>query len=217
MVEISTGGKSSEQLQMFAFLVFKSLADAEKAVLILYDLEVEGKNFLVEFSKGRKMSKYRENTIRTVHIGNIAWSVTEEDIRRKFRLFGELSSVRLISDRETGKSKGYAFLDFSNGADAEHAVTVFSGTTWMDRNWKVQLEQKERRRNEIERTDRQLERKPLGPEQKVWEQGVQHTYMSRDHDLERYPISRRSTSRGYIRERRRSSSPRRQPILERRE
>jgi len=156
MVEIKTKGSSSSEkgLQMFAFLVFKTFEEAVKAGNILYELELEGQRLLVEFSKGRKMSKYKTNDIRTIHVGNIAYSVSKKELEEKFRLFGEVKSVRLMTDRETGKSKGYAFLDFVRAADADHACTVLNGSIWDDRPWKVQLEIKEKSDREPERDRR---------------------------------------------------------------
>lgn len=156
MVEIKTKSSSSTEkgLQMFAFLVFKTFEEAVKAGNILYELELEGQRLLVEFSKGRKMSKYKMNETRTIHVGNIAYSVDKKNLEEKFRLFGEVTSVRLMTDRETGKSKGYAFLDFARAADADHACTVLNGTIWDDRTWKVQLEVKGRNDREPDRDRR---------------------------------------------------------------
>jgi len=168
MVEIKTRGSSSTEkgLQMFAFLVFKTFEEAMKAGNILYELEVEGQRLLVEFSKGRKMSKYKSNDIRTIHIGNLAYSVTKKELSEKFRLFGEVTAVRLMSDRETGKSKGYAFLDFARAADADHACTVLNGTVWDDRAWKVQLEVKERKERDRDR-DRRTRRDDRRPRRSI--------------------------------------------------
>jgi len=152
---IKTGEPGNNaDLKICGFLVFKSLAEAEEAGNILYDLELEGEKLIVEFSKGRKMHEYRANACRIVHIGKIPHSVTEEDIRCKFRLYGELTQVRLITDRKTGLSKGYGFLDFKNPADAQHAISVLSGTKWDGKEFAVEFEKNEKRRCEGERTRR---------------------------------------------------------------
>jgi len=149
---IKTGDSGvNPDLKMCAFLVFRSLAEAEKAGNLLFDLELGDEKFIVEFSKGRKMHEYRENACRILHIGNIPLTATEEEITRKFRLYGELSQVRLISDRSTGLSKGYAFIDFKKPADAQHAVAVLTGTKWDGQEFIVQFEKNEKRRTENEK------------------------------------------------------------------
>jgi len=149
---IKTGDSGcNPDLKMCAFLVFQSLAEAEQAGNILFDLELGDERFIVEFSKGRKINEYRKNACRILHIGNIPLTATEEEITRKFRLYGELSQVRLISDRSTGLSKGYAFIDFKKAADAQHAVAVLAGTKWDGQDFIVQFEKNEKRRVENEK------------------------------------------------------------------
>lgn len=149
---IKTGDSDTNpDIKMCAFLVFRSLAEAEEAGNILSDVELGDEKFIVEFSKGRKMGQYRENQCRIIHIGNIPLTATEEEITRKFRLYGELTNVRLISDRSTGLSKGYAFLDFRKPADAQHAVTVLTGTKWDGQEFIVHFEKNAKRRTENER------------------------------------------------------------------
>jgi RNA recognition motif-containing protein len=72
-----------------------------------------------------------------IYVGNLAYSVTEDELRSAFGEFGEVSSVNLIIDRGTGQSKGFGFVEMSDGAAAEAAIKALNGTPLNGRNIKV--------------------------------------------------------------------------------
>jgi RNA recognition motif-containing protein len=49
-----------------------------------------------------------------IYVGNLSFEVTEEDLRQAFESFGQLSSVKVITDRDTGRSKGFGFIEMSD-------------------------------------------------------------------------------------------------------
>ena len=57
-----------------------------------------------------------------IYVGNLAYSATEEDVRHAFEQFGMVSSVNIIMDRETGRSRGFAFVEMPNGDEARQAI-----------------------------------------------------------------------------------------------
>lgn len=57
-----------------------------------------------------------------IYIGNLNYKVREEDLKQVFEEYGEISSVKLIKDRETGRSKGFAFVEMPNDNDARKAI-----------------------------------------------------------------------------------------------
>ena len=59
---------------------------------------------------------------RSVHIGNIAFNVTEETLREIFASIGQILSFNIIKDKETGKSKGYAFCEYADVMHVESAI-----------------------------------------------------------------------------------------------
>jgi len=61
-------------------------------------------------------------------VGSLSWNVDEEWLKSEFEEFGEVTGVRLITDRETGRSKGYGYVDFANAADAAKAHAAKKGT-----------------------------------------------------------------------------------------
>ncbi len=61
---------------------------------------------------------------KRVYVGNLAWATTEDGLREIFGQYGEVVSARIITDRETGRSKGFAFVEME-GADA--AIAALNG------------------------------------------------------------------------------------------
>lgn len=57
-----------------------------------------------------------------IYIGNLNYRVREEDLKQVFEEYGTVNSVKIIKDRETGKSKGFGFVEITNEADARKAI-----------------------------------------------------------------------------------------------
>lgn len=60
-------------------------------------------------------------------VGNLPFTTSEEDVRTLFAQAGEITSVALIKDRDTGRSKGFAFVEMKTQAEAEKAISMFNG------------------------------------------------------------------------------------------
>lgn len=74
-----------------------------------------------------------------LYVGNLPFTTTEEDIRALFAKAGEVTSVALIRDRETGRSRGFAFVEMNSQAEAENAIKMFNAFTWNDRELVVNM------------------------------------------------------------------------------
>jgi RNA recognition motif-containing protein len=74
-----------------------------------------------------------------LYIGNLSYSTTEDDLRSLFSQAGTVASVALIKDRDSGQSKGFAFVEMSNQAEAQKAITMFNGYGMGDRELRVSL------------------------------------------------------------------------------
>ena len=57
-----------------------------------------------------------------IYVGNLSYEATEDDIRTAFAQFGQVSSVSVIKDRETGRSKGFAFVEMANDEAGKSAI-----------------------------------------------------------------------------------------------
>ncbi|MGE5550240.1 MAG: RNA recognition motif domain-containing protein [Bacteroidota bacterium] len=63
---------------------------------------------------------------KTLYVGNLPWSTTEEDLAAFFSTTGEVKSTRIITDRESGRSRGFGFVEV-NDEDAERVITEMNG------------------------------------------------------------------------------------------
>jgi len=70
---------------------------------------------------------------KNIYVGNLSYSVTEENLREAFEKIGEVSSIRLIKDSATGRSKGFGFVEMNSDEDAARAISALSGTMLMER------------------------------------------------------------------------------------
>ena len=74
-----------------------------------------------------------------LYVGNLSYSTTEDDLRTLFAEAGTVSSVALIKDRDSGQSKGFAFVEMSTQVEAEKAISRFNGRMIGEREIKVNL------------------------------------------------------------------------------
>lgn len=74
-----------------------------------------------------------------LYVGNLPYSTTEEDLRTLFSQAGAVKSVELITDRETGRSKGFAFVEMGTQAEAQKAISQFNGYELQERALRVNL------------------------------------------------------------------------------
>ena len=74
---------------------------------------------------------------RKLYIGNLPDSATEQDLSDKFVAYGTVKSVKLITDRDTGRSKGFGFIEMMTEAEAHAAIDSLNGTDYDGRPMKV--------------------------------------------------------------------------------
>jgi RNA recognition motif-containing protein len=72
-----------------------------------------------------------------IYVGNLAYGVTEDDLKESFGAHGDVVSASVIKDRETGNSKGFGFIEMGNDAEAEKAIKELDGTDLKGRDIKV--------------------------------------------------------------------------------
>jgi cold-inducible RNA-binding protein len=74
-----------------------------------------------------------------LYVGNLSYTTTEDDLRQLFGEAGPVVSAAIITDRETGRSKGFGFVEMQTQADAEKAASMFNGRELHNRQLKVDL------------------------------------------------------------------------------
>ena len=74
-----------------------------------------------------------------LYVGNLSYATTEDDLRTLFEQAGSVQSVTVIMDRETGRSKGFGFVEMASNADAQKAISMFNGYVYQDRDLRVSV------------------------------------------------------------------------------
>ena len=72
-----------------------------------------------------------------IYVGNLAYSVTEDDLRSAFQDFGEITSINIIKDKFSGQSKGFGFVEMPNNSEADKAIKSLNGALLKGRPIKV--------------------------------------------------------------------------------
>lgn len=62
-----------------------------------------------------------------IYVGNLSYSLSEAELREAFADFGDVTSVKILTDRETGRSRGFGFVEMPNQAEGEAAVAHLNG------------------------------------------------------------------------------------------
>jgi RNA recognition motif-containing protein len=70
---------------------------------------------------------------KKLYVGNISFKATEEEVRELFARIGEVESVKIITDAQTGNPKGFGFVEMATEADAGKAIAELNGTMFMER------------------------------------------------------------------------------------
>ena len=72
-----------------------------------------------------------------IYIGNLDYAVNEQQLQELFQQYGEVTSAKIITDKFTGRSKGFGFVEMSNDGDATSAIEALNGTAMKNRNISV--------------------------------------------------------------------------------
>jgi RNA recognition motif-containing protein len=73
----------------------------------------------------------------SIYVGNLSFDVTQADLTDVFAEYGTVKRVQLPTDRETGRLRGFAFVEMDSDAEEDKAISELDGAEWMGRNLKV--------------------------------------------------------------------------------
>ena len=68
-----------------------------------------------------------------IYVGNLSYEVTEEDLRQEFGAFGEVTSADIVTDKYSGRPRGFGFVEMATKSEAEAAIAGLNGKTLKDR------------------------------------------------------------------------------------
>ena len=72
-----------------------------------------------------------------IYVGNLSFEVTEEELRQEFEAFGEVTSVNVITDKYSGRPRGFGFVEMASVAEGQAAITGLNGKTLKERTLNV--------------------------------------------------------------------------------
>ena len=73
----------------------------------------------------------------SIYVGNLSYEINQEDLNEVFTEYGTVKRVHIPTDRETGRVRGFAFVEMESEADEDKAIEALDGAEWMDRQLKV--------------------------------------------------------------------------------
>lgn len=73
----------------------------------------------------------------TIYVGNLSYRATAEDLTEVFAEYGTVKRIALPTDRETGRMRGFAFVELEEDAQEDNAISELDGAEWMGRQLKV--------------------------------------------------------------------------------
>ncbi len=73
----------------------------------------------------------------SIYIGNLSYDVTEENLNAVFAEYGTVKRVQIPTDRETGRVRGFGFVEMGSEAEEDAAIEALDGAEWMGRDLKV--------------------------------------------------------------------------------
>ena len=74
---------------------------------------------------------------KKLFIGGLSWDTTDEGLRQAFASYGEITEAKVITDRDTGRSRGFGFVTFAQNEDAKSAISKMDGTSLDGKTIKV--------------------------------------------------------------------------------
>ena len=73
----------------------------------------------------------------SIYVGNLSYQVTEDALKEVFQEYGSVKRVQIPTDRETGRVRGFAFVEMGSDAEEEAAIAALDGAEWLGRSLKV--------------------------------------------------------------------------------
>ena len=67
--------------------------------------------------------------MKNIFVGNLSFQITETELRTAFERYGEVLNVRMMTDRETGRARGFAFVEMADAEQADRAISEMNGTS----------------------------------------------------------------------------------------
>lgn len=93
-----------------------------------------------------------------IYVGNLPYELTQDELKDVFAQYGDVSVVNIITDKMTGRSKGFGFIEMPDDANAKEAISKLDGYSFKNRNLKVSEARPREERSDRNNTDRRPRR-----------------------------------------------------------
>ena len=90
-----------------------------------------------EFENDEAQVNVENCSMKNIYVGNLAYSVSDEDLQEAFAAFGEVARAKVIMDRDTGRSKGFGFVEMPDDSEADAAINGLNEQPINGRNVRV--------------------------------------------------------------------------------
>jgi RNA recognition motif-containing protein len=144
--------RETDQSRGFAFVTMSTVEEAEKAVDLFSGYELKGRSLTVNKAAPRGTRPERSpprnfDSANRIYVGNLPWDVDDERLKQVFSEHGTVVDVRVVCDRESGRSRGFGFVTMSNVSEVNDAIASLDGQSMGGRPLKVNVAQERERRN----------------------------------------------------------------------
>lgn len=142
--------RETDQSRGFGFVTMSTVEEAEKAVEMFNRYDLGGRPLTVNKaaprgSRPERPPRVNEPSYR-IYIGNLPWQVDDSRLEQVFSEHGNVVSARVVYDRETGRSRGFGFVQFSTEAEVEDAIAALDGQSLDGRTIRVNVAEERPRR-----------------------------------------------------------------------
>ena len=120
----------------FGYVTFATTEAADAAISLSGTMEIDGRTVNLDKSTDNGANKekraqafgdVRSAPSKVLFVGNLSWNTVEDTLWDAFNGYGEVTSVRIPTDRESGKPKGYGYIEFSAVDSAQNAISAMNG------------------------------------------------------------------------------------------
>ncbi|CAA7030849.1 unnamed protein product [Microthlaspi erraticum] len=142
--------RDTDQSRGFGFVTMSTVEEAEKAVEKLNRYEVNGRLLTVNRAAPRGSRPEREPRVYEaafkIYVGNLPWDVDNARLQQVFSEHGKVVEARVLTDRETGRSRGFGFVTMSNETEVNDAIAALDGQNLEGRAIRVNVAEERPRR-----------------------------------------------------------------------
>jgi nucleolin len=142
--------RETDQSRGFGFVTMSTVEEAEKAVEMFNRYELNGRYLTVNKAAPRgsrpESAPRSSGPVFRIYVGNLPWQVDDSRLEQVFSEHGKVVEARVVSDRETGRSRGFGFVTMSSETEVNDAIAALDGQSLDGRSIRVNVAEDRRRR-----------------------------------------------------------------------